>query len=159
LSQCEERKVRGVVLEWIRQGLAKPGKSQAGLGRSMGVSQSVANRIAKGTRKVTLEDLPRIAEYLEEPLPVLGPTALSTRRMPATGVRTEEANVLPCFEDAASALLVEIAGVVLEHQLRLEDTLLSSLPEDLRQLLLEAVRLAWGAKSTAQAEKNRSVKL
>lgn len=54
---------------WLLQGLSKPGKSQSGLARHMGVSQSAANRWANGKTRLKAEDLARIAEYIEEPVP------------------------------------------------------------------------------------------
>ena len=54
---------------WLLRGLAKPGKSQSGLARHLGISQSAANRLAKGPTKIGAEDLPKIAAYIEEPIP------------------------------------------------------------------------------------------
>jgi transcriptional regulator with XRE-family HTH domain len=57
------------IREWLNRGLKKPGKSQAGLARHLGLAAPQMNRAAKGTRRIQLAELARIAEYLEEPVP------------------------------------------------------------------------------------------
>lgn len=64
-------------IEWIRRGLQKPGKSQAGLARALGVDASAVSKIlirrdGKGKTKpraVKTSEVQRIADYLGEPVP------------------------------------------------------------------------------------------
>lgn len=56
-------------ISWIRRGLEKPGKTQAGLARQLGVDKSQVNKMLRGERDLKVKELPKIAEYLIEPLP------------------------------------------------------------------------------------------
>lgn len=55
--------------DWIRKGLAQPGKSGKGLARALGVDNSVVSRMIHGKREIKADELPIIAEYLGLPLP------------------------------------------------------------------------------------------
>lgn len=55
--------------DWLKAGLKKRGKSQAGLSRATGIHASVISRIASGTRPLRVGEAEKIAAYLEEPLP------------------------------------------------------------------------------------------
>lgn len=57
------------LIDWIRKGLLKPGKSGKGLARHLGVNNSVVSRMIHGKRSIKPEELPLIAEYLEDPIP------------------------------------------------------------------------------------------
>lgn len=61
--------VRAMYREWLRTGLAKPGKSGKGLARHLGVSEPVVSRMLSGKRKIKADELPAIAAYLEEAPP------------------------------------------------------------------------------------------
>jgi phage repressor protein C with HTH and peptisase S24 domain len=56
-------------LQWIRDGLKKPGKTQKGLAEALGVDASQVTRLLKGDRQLKAAELPRIADYLDEPAP------------------------------------------------------------------------------------------
>jgi phage repressor protein C with HTH and peptisase S24 domain len=58
-------------LDWIRDGLRKPGKTQKGLAEALGIDASQVTRLLKGERQLKVAELPRIAGYLEEPTPFL----------------------------------------------------------------------------------------
>ncbi|WP_245259729.1 S24 family peptidase [Methylopila sp. 73B] len=62
------------IIEWLRQGLEKPGKSQSGLARHLGVAPAAINRALKGQREIKARELDAIATYLGEaaPLPSSG---------------------------------------------------------------------------------------
>lgn len=78
MSERSEHRYR----EWLVEGLRTTGKSQSGLARHMGVSQSAANRWANGKTRLKAEDLPRIADFLGIPLPNLGSVAPVTLAQP-----------------------------------------------------------------------------
>ena len=59
-------------LEWVRRGLAKPNKTQKGLGAAMGLSESVVSRLLAGKRRIQTAELHTISEYIDEPIPVEG---------------------------------------------------------------------------------------
>ncbi|BBE74339.1 LexA repressor [Pleomorphomonas sp. SM30] len=56
-------------LEWLNAGLSKPGKSQSGLARAMGVDPSVVNKISNGKRRLKSSEIPIAATYIGEPAP------------------------------------------------------------------------------------------
>lgn len=68
---CENRTMPERYLDWIRKGLAKPGKSQSGLARHLGIAHPQITQLLKGDRRLKVDEVPRIAEYLEEPEPPL----------------------------------------------------------------------------------------
>lgn len=57
---------------WIERGLAKPGKRKRQLADALNVDPSAVTRILDGTRRVRLDEVSRIAEYLGETPPPLG---------------------------------------------------------------------------------------
>jgi transcriptional regulator with XRE-family HTH domain len=57
-------------LDWLQAGLRKPGKSGKGLAGVLGVSESAVSRLLAGKRRFQLLELPKIAGYLEEEVPV-----------------------------------------------------------------------------------------
>ena len=58
------------VVDWIKEGLKKPGKSKGGLAQALGRSGSAVTAILNGTRDVKTFEVPRIASYLELSPPV-----------------------------------------------------------------------------------------
>jgi len=89
-------------LEWIRKGLSKPGKTQAGLAKAIGRSESVASRILSGEREIKSREIPKIEAYLGD-----SPNG-HAKAMPSGG--------LPTPEEIAEArkvqeILLKIAGV------------------------------------------------
>lgn len=56
-------------LDWIRENLKKPGKTQSGLAAHLGIAHPQITQLLKGARKLKVDELPRIAEYLEADLP------------------------------------------------------------------------------------------
>ena len=57
------------VVEWIRMGLEKPGKTQTGLAAALGRAPSAVTALLKGDRHVKVGEMSVIANYLEEPPP------------------------------------------------------------------------------------------
>lgn len=77
--------------EWAILGLTKPGKSQGGLAKHLGLDPAQVTRMltAKGKpRRIQADELAKIAEYLNEPLPAheepitAKPEAISGTRPP-----------------------------------------------------------------------------
>src|SRR5947209_9304674 len=51
-------------LDWIRKGLEKPGKTQTGLARAMGVAPSAVTQMLKGQRDLKYRELRPVIDYL-----------------------------------------------------------------------------------------------
>lgn len=56
-------------VNWLREGLKKPGKSQSGLARHLKLDPSAVNKIVRSTRKLKSEEITSAARYLDEPAP------------------------------------------------------------------------------------------
>lgn len=56
-------------LEWIKEGLLKPGKTQRGIAQAIGIDTTGVNRMLKGKRAIKAHELPKIRAYLEIPDP------------------------------------------------------------------------------------------
>lgn len=56
-------------INWIRAGLRPKGKTQTGLAERLGVEHPQVSKMMKGERKISVHELPKIAEYLEMPPP------------------------------------------------------------------------------------------
>lgn len=52
-------------LDWIRDGLKKPGKTQAGLAAAIGRSPSAVTALLQGSRDLKAREISKIAQYLE----------------------------------------------------------------------------------------------
>lgn len=66
---------QGIYRGWIETGLKKPGKGRRKLADAMGLNPSAVTRILDGTRRVQIDEVPRIAAYLGEEPPALAPDA------------------------------------------------------------------------------------
>lgn len=58
-----------IYLDWIREGLKHPAKTQVGLAAHLGIAHPQITQLLKGKRKLKVHEIPRIAEYLETPPP------------------------------------------------------------------------------------------
>lgn len=56
-------------LTWIKEGLKKPGKTQRGLARAMGIDPTGVSRMLAGNREIKANEVPKIRAYLGAPLP------------------------------------------------------------------------------------------
>ncbi|ABE63196.1 putative phage repressor [Nitrobacter hamburgensis X14] len=56
-------------VEWIIEGLKKPGKSQTGLAKALGRAPSAITSLLKGTRELKAREIPIVKEYLESAPP------------------------------------------------------------------------------------------
>jgi len=57
------------IATWIAHGLQKPGKTQAGLARALGVTQPQITRLLAGERSLRVEELGAVEGYLDERFP------------------------------------------------------------------------------------------
>src|SRR5882672_1739590 len=69
-------------LTWIREGLAKPGKSQSGLARAINRAPSAVSALMKGERDLKAKEIPLIAAYLEVEPPGLAASAARAAQLP-----------------------------------------------------------------------------
>lgn len=74
-------------VEWLRRGLQKEGKTQAGVAKAIGKDPSIVSKILKGTRQLRANELPKIASYIEEPAPRVEVAAgeANSRQLPVLG--------------------------------------------------------------------------
>lgn len=56
-------------IQYLREGLAQPGKSQTGLARHLGIDPSAVNKVLHNKRKLTSAELTKAAAYLGAPAP------------------------------------------------------------------------------------------
>lgn len=54
-------------LDWILEALKKPGKTQRGIAKAIGIDTTGVNRMLKGKRAIKALELPKIRAYLEVP--------------------------------------------------------------------------------------------
>lgn len=69
-------------IEWIKEGLKKPGKSKGGLAAAIGRSPSAATALLKGARQLKADEVHKVAAYLEmdhfgTPLPPVQKTVIA----------------------------------------------------------------------------------
>lgn len=55
--------------EWIIKGLEKQGKTRMGLAKALGIAHPQITRMLNGTRRIKADELERISDYIEEPIP------------------------------------------------------------------------------------------
>jgi transcriptional regulator with XRE-family HTH domain len=53
-----------IYLDWIREGLKQPGKTQTGLASHLGIAHPQITQLLKERRNLKVSEIPRIAEYL-----------------------------------------------------------------------------------------------
>lgn len=59
-------------IEWIRNGLSRPGKTQRGLATALGLDPSAVSRLLTGSRQLRAAEIPVVAAYLESEAPLIG---------------------------------------------------------------------------------------
>lgn len=64
-------------IDWIRLGLKQPRKTQTGIADALGIAHPQISSLLAGKRQLKVNEIPRIAEYLELPPPA--------RRFPLVG--------------------------------------------------------------------------
>lgn len=93
--------------KWLKAALKRAGKSQSGLARHLGMSQSAANRWANGKTHLKVKDMEAIEEYLGEPLPG------TKQAEQGTAIRSEAVNVLRSGVEVIERLISE--GAIPRH--------------------------------------------
>lgn len=58
------------LIYWIKSGLKRTGKTQSGLADHLGLAHPQITQILKGSRAVKVNELPKIAEFLETASPI-----------------------------------------------------------------------------------------
>ena len=141
------------LLDCIRRGLRKPGKTQAGLARALGRAPSAINNLLAGKRRLRADEIARIARYLEEPPPhIYGDDGLAhaadeTTRVPVLGyvgtgaeayqyaVSQEHLEIVKAHRANAETVAVEMRGDSLglsfDRWLVLFDNVASPVTDDL----------------------------
>lgn len=66
-------RLRRMDMQWIVDGLEKPGKSKSGLAKAMGRSPSMVTALLKGERQLKAREIETIAKYLEVEAPTAAP--------------------------------------------------------------------------------------
>jgi phage repressor protein C with HTH and peptisase S24 domain len=82
-------------IEWIRQGLKKPGKTQKGLADWLNLDPAQVSRLLKGDRTLKAVEIRKISEYLEETPPpgsLPPPSAHFARRAAAHDIPARDEN-------------------------------------------------------------------
>ena len=59
-------------IEWLRNGLAQPHKTQRGLAEALGVAPSAVSRLLSGEREFLANEIAKAAIYLNVPPPLVG---------------------------------------------------------------------------------------
>lgn len=106
MQLCENRTMSTMASEifrdWIRTGLRQPGKTQIGLAQHLGIAHPQITQLLNGKRQLKVDEVPKIAEYLERDPPAFpgvagagnspGPTAEAQLRsaLLAFGVDRED---------------------------------------------------------------------
>ncbi|MGE0289296.1 MAG: LexA family protein [Bradyrhizobium sp.] len=76
---------RQELIDWLKAGLKKAGKTQSGLAEHIGIPQSRISEMARGLREFKPEEIPPISEYLAEPPPDLNPVLQRGERVKISG--------------------------------------------------------------------------
>lgn len=76
------------LIQMIKDGLARPGKTQRKLAEALKIDDSAVSRILKGTRQIKATELPVMIRYLEAPEPALD---ARNEPMPVIGLREASA--------------------------------------------------------------------
>lgn len=58
------------LINWIKSGLKRTGKTQSGLAEHLGLAHPQITQILKGSRAVKVSELPKIAEFIEAASPL-----------------------------------------------------------------------------------------
>lgn len=103
---------------WLQKGLTKPGKSQRGLARVLKIDPMQISRLVNGKRRFKLEELRKIAFYLDEQLPNLG-MSLNLYYQSAKGVQVMGRVSGKTWQDG-DVNLGEVAGII-DRRFSIED--------------------------------------
>lgn len=68
-----------ILQSWVDVGLSKEGKTNTELAQLLGIPQSRVSEIRRGLRRVKSTELPIIAAYIEEPIPLLAGLSIAEK--------------------------------------------------------------------------------
>lgn len=94
-------------LLWLKKGLSKPGKTQKGLARALGIDPMGVSRLVNGKRKLQIGELQKMSVYIGEQLPDFGRTIAAT---PAHISRGVMGRIGPAIWQDGPADLGEVPG-------------------------------------------------
>lgn len=122
-SCCEMRNHQAMMIQWLKQGLKKPHKTQAGLAAALNVDPSAISKIISGTRQIKAHELPKIAEYIGEPIPPeIGVATRKSENSEDCLADITPKSILSAAYDKASpelkAALMGLAHQILDHDER-----------------------------------------
>jgi transcriptional regulator with XRE-family HTH domain len=121
---CEKRTMTHalsqIFIDWIRAGLKQPGKTQSGLAKHLNIAHPQITQLLNGRRLLKIDEIPKIAAYLE-----LDPPSLAiegrVERAPIQGA----ANILSTLErieglepENVAAIMSVIAGFIEANRAR-----------------------------------------
>lgn len=87
LRMPKKSNISKVFVEWLEAGLKKPEKTNAALGRVLGLPQARVSEMRNYKRDPQFHEVPLIAEYIEEPLPSeLLPPGAAVYRVPLLSI-------------------------------------------------------------------------
>lgn len=95
-------------ITWLRQGLKKVGKTQKGLARVLDLDPMAVSRMLSGKRRFQIDELQKIAAYIDESLPNIG--LLSTLPHKVESVRIAGRISMSLWQDGEGDL-----GMVAAH--------------------------------------------
>lgn len=72
---CDFRPMNDRFIDWIREGLKRPGKTQVGIANALGIAHPQITQMLKGKRRIKVDEISKIATYLELPAPPMTESA------------------------------------------------------------------------------------
>lgn len=78
---CDFHSMTDRFIEWIREGLKQPGKTQVGIANALGIAHPQITQMLKGKRRIKVDEIPKIAAYLDIPAPSIG-ESIEPERIP-----------------------------------------------------------------------------
>lgn len=97
-----------MLIEWLRHGLEKPGKTNTALAAALGLPQSRVAEMKSGRRSIKTSELKVISDYIEEPVP---PSILSNslrRKVTVVGMVGAGAEIFSIDDHMKGAGLDEV---------------------------------------------------
>lgn len=96
-------------LDWLRNALKRPGKSQKGLAGVLGVDASAVTNILKGTRRIQLHEVAKIEAYLNQPtsLPSLGRIRTRVERSPVYGLKVSKIAAPGVWRESGAKVMLD----------------------------------------------------
>lgn len=99
------------IVEWMKAGLQKPGKTQVGLAKALGRSPSVVTNILAGIRELKLREIPLVANYLE----IQPPTAVAAPS-PYDDINEPALVELPVLGEVAAGVWADEDADLIENE-------------------------------------------